>query len=210
MRHRKRRSRLSMMTARRDATMRNMVKALFKYQRIETTLARAKEARRLAEPLITLSKTDNVTARRRAYDILTDRDLVMKLFKEISPLFKDRTSGFTRIIPAGFRRGDGAQMAFLELTEKKFVEKLPKKKREKAKAEELKAKAEAAKPGAAVEEKPKEAKKEEPKIKTISKGKPTFEEEKATEKAKQEKMKVADKRSFMKNLRGLFRKRGDR
>ena len=197
MRHRKRRSKLSMMTARRDATMRNMVKALFKYQRIETTLARAKEARRLAEPLITLSKTDNVTARRRAYDVLTDRDLVAKLFKEIAPLFKDRMSGFTRIIPTGFRRGDGAQMAFLELTEKKIIEKLPKKKKEKSKVEESQ-----------VEEK--EARKEEPKIKTISKGKPTFEEEKAAEKAKQEKLKVADKRSFMKNLRGLFRKRVDR
>ena len=208
MRHRKRRSKLSMMTARRDATMRNMVKALFKYQRIETTLARAKEARRLAEPLITLSKTDNVTARRRAYDVLTDRDLVAKLFNEIAPLFKDRTSGFTRIIPAGFRRGDGAQMAFLELTEKKIVEKLPKKKREKAKAEETKGKAGELAPAA--EEKPKEAKKEESKIKTISKAKPTFDEEKAAEKAKQEKLKVADKRSFMKNLRGLFRKRGDR
>src|SRR3989338_3435715 len=131
MRHGKRRTKLGMKTAQRNATMRNMVKALFKHQRIETTVRRAKEARRLAERLITLSKDDSIAARRRAYSILTDRDLVTKLFKEIAPLFKNRNSGFTRIIPLGFRRGDGANMAFLELTEKKMVEKLPKKKKEK-------------------------------------------------------------------------------
>ena len=94
-------------------------------------LARAKEVRRLAERLITLAKTDTVNARRKAYVVLADRDLVGKLFKEVVPLFKNRTSGYTRIIPLGFRRGDGAQLCFLELTEKKMVEKLPKKKKAK-------------------------------------------------------------------------------
>lgn len=200
-----------MQTARRDATMRNMVKSLLKHQRIETTLARAKVVRRFAEGIITLSKDDSIAARRRAYAFLTDRDLVTRLFKEIAPLFKTRTSGYTRIIPLGFRRGDGATMAILELTEKKIVEKMPKKKKEKAKPEEAKA---ATAVHEEKHEEPKkhkeEHKKEEPRIKAIPKAKPTLEEEKRTEKARSEDKKLADKRGFMKNLRGLFRKRGDR
>ena len=120
-----------MRTSQRKATMKNMVRSLLKYQRIEMILARAKEVRRLAEKLITLAKSDTVFARRRAYSVLGDRDLVMKLFKETVPLFKDRASGYTRIIHLGFRRGDGAELCFLELTEKKMVEKLPKKKKAK-------------------------------------------------------------------------------
>lgn len=205
MRHAKRRSKLSMMTAHRNATMRNMVRSLFKYQKIETTLARAKEARRLAEHLITISKDNTVFARRRVYEVLPDRDLVGKLFKEITPLFKARTSGFTRIIPLGFRRGDGASLAILELTEKKIVEKLSKKKKEKAVSE-----GQGPRGQGQVEEEKKEAKAHEPKAKTISKAKSTLAEEKMQEKAKSEDKKVADKRGFMKNLRGLFRKRGDR
>ncbi len=211
MRHRNQRSRLSMKTAQRNATMRNIVKALFKYQRIELSTARAKVARRLAEHLITLSKTDTVVSRRMAFDILTDRDIVGKLFKEISPLFKNRASGYTRIIPVGFRRGDGAALCLLELTEKNIVEKLPKKKKAKeTKAEE----GQAAKGKGPVEEKKEAAKeehkkKEEPKIKSIPKSKPTLDEEKMKERAKSEDKKLADKRGFMKNLRGLFRKRGD-
>jgi large subunit ribosomal protein L17 len=198
-----------MMGARRNATLKNMVKSLIIHQRIETILARAKEARRVAEPLITLSKTDTVAARQKAFSVLTDRDLVSKLFKEIAPLFKNRTSGYTRIIPLGFRRGDGATMAILELTEKTIVEKKPKKEK-KAKAAE--AKPEIAKePGAGSHEEPrkpaaKEARKEEPK----PKHRPTLEEEKRHEKGKSEEKKMSDQKGFMKNIRGLFRKRGDR
>ena len=217
MRHRKKRSKLSMMTARRNATMINMVSSLFTYQKIETVLARAKEARRLAEKLITLSKDDTVAARRRAYQILSDRDLVGKLFKEIAPLYKSRNSGYTRIIHLGFRRGDGAKMAILELTEKKIVEKLPKKKgKESASApEHKKAAKQAASEGAkkpASEEKgeAKEVKKDEQNIKHIPKSKLSFEDEKRNEKAKSEERKIAGQKGFMKNLRGLFRKRGDR
>ncbi len=198
MRHRKRRTRLSMMGARRNATLKNMVKSLLIHQRITTILARAKEAKRVIEPLITLSKTDSVVARQRAFAVLTDRDLVSKLFKEIAPLFKTRSSGYTRIIPLGFRRGDGATMVIFELTEKTVVEKLPKKKKEKAKEETPKETARAEKESA-------EIKKEEPK-----KHKPTPQEEKAHEKAKSEVKKMADTKGFMKNIRGLFRKRGDR
>ena len=210
MRHRKRRTRLSMMGARRDATLKNMVKSLFTHQKITTTLARAKQAKRVAEPLITLSKTDSVAARQKAFAVLTDRDLVSKLFKEISPLFKARSSGYTRIIPIGFRRGDGATMAILEFTDKTVVEKLPKKKKEKAKIETPKDETEAVKESAAevpekAQEEKKEIKKEEPR-----KHKPTPREEKMHEKAKSEEKKITDNKGFMKNIRGLFRKRGDR
>jgi large subunit ribosomal protein L17 len=203
-----------MMGARRDATLNNMVKSLFRHQRIETTLARAKEARRVAEPLITLSKNDTVSARQRAFAILTDRDLVGKLFKEIAPLYKSRTSGYTRIIHAGFRRGDGATMAILELTDRKIVEKLPRKaKKEKAQAGKPEAKAEKpAAPETATKERPekKQAPKDEQNIKHIPKAKPTLEVEKAREKAKSEEKKISTQQGFMKNIRGLFRKRGDR
>jgi len=204
-----------MMGARRKATLQNMVKSLFEHERIECILARAKEARRVAEPLITLSKTDTVVARRRAYALLGDRDIVGRLFKEIAPLFKSRTSGYTRIIPLGFRRGDGASMSILELTEKTKVEKLPKKKKEKAVVNEPKQAPQAAGETkkavhAAKPEAKKESKKEEPKAKATPRTKPSLAEEKRTEKAKTEDKKITDSRGFMKNIRGLFHKRGDR
>ncbi len=202
------------MTARRNATMINMVTSLFVHQKIVTILARAKEARKLAERLITLSKDDTVAARRRAYQILNDRDVVGKLFKEIGPLCKDRNSGYTRIIQLGFRRGDGAQMAILELTDKKIVEKIPKKKgkaKEEAAAETKKvAKQEARDEAKKTAEEKKEIAKDEHKMKQISKSMPSFDEEKRAEKAKSEERKIAGQKGFMKNLRGLFRKRGDR
>lgn len=211
MRHRKKRSKLGMKTSHRKAALRSLARALIIHQRIEISLARAKAVRQVVEKLITLSKDDTVTARRHAYVVLADRDLVGKLFKEVGPLFKNRTSGYTRIIPTGFRRGDGASMCLLELTERKIIEKLPKKK---AKAEKAHAETQATKGHAPAEEKHedhehKEPKKPESKIKTISKSKPTLAEEKMQEKARSEDKKLADKRGFMKNLRGLFRKRGD-
>ena len=208
MRHRKKRSKLGMMTSHRKATLRNIAKALLKYQRIKISLARAKEVRRLVEHLVTLTKEDTVISRRRAFDILTDRDLVGKLFKETAPLFKNRTSGYTRIIPLGFRRGDGAQLCFLELTEKTMIVKVPKKK--KGKEEKPAAKGQEAKHAAADEkEKPKatdEVKRAKEEHKKEAK---KLETEKMTERAKSEDKKLADKKGFMKNLRGLFRKRGD-
>lgn len=217
MRHRNKRSKLSMMTARRKATMRNMVSSLLTHQKIETVLARAKEVRKLAEKLITLSKNDTVAARRRAYRILSDRDLVGKLFKEIAPLNKNRNSGYTRIVHLGFRRGDGADMAILELTEKKIVEKLPRKKGKESAAPASEQHGRVAKQAAPASEgtkKPaeekKESKKDEQNIKHIPKSKLSFDDEKRAEKAKSEERKIAGQKGFMKNLRGLFRKRGDR
>ena len=212
MRHHKGNKKLGMKTSHRKAFMRNMARNLIKFERIETTAGRAKEARRLVEKLITLTKTDTVFSRRRAYDVLSDRDLVMKLFKDIAPLFSARKSGYTRIIPLGFRRGDGANMVILELTERKIIEKLPKKKKEKAKSpEEPKAKEVVEeKAMEASEAKHKEEMKKEQKTRAVPKSKPTFAEEKRTEKAKSEDKKAASHPNFMKNLRGLFRKRGDR
>jgi len=215
MRHHKGNAKLGMMTSHRKAFMRNMARNLLKHERIQTTKARAKESRKLVEQLITMTKTDSVFSRRRAYDILQDRDLVMKLFKDIAPLFKSRTSGYTRIIPIGFRRGDGADMVILELTERKIIEKLPKKKKEKAKVAEPKDEGAAEEKGdeaKVIETKhhKEEIKKEDQIGKPIPKSKPTFVEEKRAEKARSEEKKIANKPNFMKNLRGLFRKRGDR
>jgi len=207
MRHHKGNRKLGMQTAHRKAFMRNMARNVIKFEKIETTLRRAKESRRIIERLITLTKTDTVFSRRKAYNVLADRDLVMKLFKELGPLFAARQSGFTRIIPLGFRRGDGAPMAILELTDRKIIEKLPKKKKAKAKAElEQSQEKEEVKDEKAAESKHKE----EPRIKAIPKSKPTLAEEKHREQAKSEDKKAASHPNFMKNLRGLFRKRGDR
>jgi len=202
-----------MMTSRRNSTVENMVSSLFTHQRIETILGRAKVVRRLAEKLITMSKDDTVASRRRAYQILNDRDMVGVLFKEIGPLCKNRTSGYTRIIQLGFRRGDGAQMAILELTDRKIVEKISKKK-EKVKAKTVEQSEETKK---VAKQTPREdvkedigEKREESKMKHVAKSKLTLDEEKRTEKAKSEERKISGQRSFMKNLRGLFRKRGDR
>jgi large subunit ribosomal protein L17 len=205
-----------MMSAHRKATLRNMVRSLIKHQKIETIHRRAKEVSRLTDRLITISREDSVLARRKAYSVLCDRDLVAKLFNEIAPLFKNRTSGYTRIIPLGFRRGDGASMAILELTEKTIIQKLPKKAKGKAKAEEAPKKGAAAKgeeqpkkEKAAEEAHAKEEHHKEPKAKTISKGKPSLEEEKRTEKARVEDRKIGDKKKFMTNLRGFFHRKTD-
>jgi large subunit ribosomal protein L17 len=212
MRHRKIHSKLSMMSAHRKATLRNMVRSLIRHQKIETIHRRAKEVSRLTERLITISKDNSVLARRKAYSVLCDRDLVAKLFNEIAPLFKNRTSGYTRIIPLGFRRGDGASMAILELTEKTVVAKLPKKSKAKAKEVESKEaakKAAAAKAEGTGETHAKEEHHKEPKAKTISKSKPSLEDEKRTERVKVEDKKIGDKKKFMSNLRGFFHRKTD-
>lgn len=207
MRHRKRHTKFSMRRSQRIATLRNMVRSLIEHERIETIKARAKEVRRLAESVITLTKDDTVASRRHAFSVLGDRDMVMKLFKETGPLFKSRTSGFTRIIPIGFRKGDGADMVILELTEKTVVvKKEHKKKIKKAEeAEPSKAKGHE-KDEPAREHKPEDAAEHKP----VPKSKPSVAEEKKHEKAKSEDKKAADHRGFMKNIRGIFRKRGDR
>ncbi|HHV37605.1 MAG TPA: 50S ribosomal protein L17 [Candidatus Cloacimonetes bacterium] len=103
--------------------MRNLVKSMIEHGEINTTLAKAKEMRRHVERVVTYGKKDTVHSRRLAYSVLGDRDLVKKLFDEIAPAFADRNGGYTRVIKAGFRRGDNAPMAIIQFVEESAVTK---------------------------------------------------------------------------------------
>jgi len=109
---------LSRKSSQRKALLRNMVTSLFRYERIETTKAKALEVRRKAEKLITRAKVDSVHNRRIVSRYLYDEAVVAKLFKEIAPLFVERQGGYTRILKTGYRLGDAAEMVILELVEK--------------------------------------------------------------------------------------------
>lgn len=115
MRHRKAGRRLGRTTSHRKATMKNLALALFKYNAIETTVAKSKELRIFAEPLITMARKDTVANRRRAFAELRDDTVVAKLFTEIAPAFAERPGGYTRILRLGNRNGDAAPMARIEL-----------------------------------------------------------------------------------------------
>lgn len=120
MRHRKAKGRLSRPEGARRACVRNIVISLFNFEKITTTIAKAKEARRLAERLITLAKLGTLSARRQAISLLgQNRASTQHLFKEIAPRFKNRCGGYTRIIRKGRRSGDNAPLVILELTEQK-------------------------------------------------------------------------------------------
>lgn len=109
---------LSRKGSERKALKRNMVTSLFRYERIETTKAKALEVRKMAEKMITRAKTDSVANRREIAKSIYDEDVVNKLFKEIAPLFAERKGGYTRILKTGYRQGDAAEMVILELVEK--------------------------------------------------------------------------------------------
>jgi len=115
MRHRKAGRKLNRNSSHRKAMFRNMAASLLRHEQIRTTVPKAKELRRVVEPLITLAKDDSVAGRRRAFDRLRDRDLVTKLFNELGPEYKDRNGGYTRILKCGFRDGDNAPMAIVQL-----------------------------------------------------------------------------------------------
>ncbi len=102
-------------SAQRKAMLRNLVTDLFRDERISTTDTRAKEARRVAEKIITLAKRGDLHARRQVLAYVYDEDVVTKLFEEIGPRYSDRNGGYTRIMKLGPRRGDNAEMVFLEL-----------------------------------------------------------------------------------------------
>lgn len=118
MRHQKIRTRLSRNSSLRRATMRDLAKAVLIRQRICTTKEKAKEARKLVDRLIALGKNGTLSAKRRAFALLCDHVLVSRLFNSTASRFNARPGGYTRIIPLGHRRGDNAQLAYLELTEK--------------------------------------------------------------------------------------------
>ena len=117
MRHRKAGRRLGVTTSHRKAMMRNMVTALLEHERIVTTLAKAKEVRRVADNMITLGKRGDLHARRQALSVINDKKVVAKLFSDLRDQYMDRKGGYTRIIQTGNRLGDAAPMAILELVE---------------------------------------------------------------------------------------------
>ena len=117
MRHKKSGRRLGRNSSHRKAMFRNMAASMLKHETIRTTLPKAKELRRVVEPLITLAKEDSVANRRLAFDRLRDKEVVGKLFSEIGPRFKERPGGYLRILKTGSRPGDAAPMAIVMLTE---------------------------------------------------------------------------------------------
>jgi len=118
MRHRESGRKLNRNSSHRKAMFRNMAASLIEHEMIKTTLPKAKELRRIAEPLITMAKIDNVAKRRIAFSRLRDRNIVTKLFNELGPRYKERPGGYLRILKCGFRAGDKAAMAIVELVDR--------------------------------------------------------------------------------------------
>ncbi|MCH2567506.1 MAG: 50S ribosomal protein L17 [Pseudomonadales bacterium] len=118
MRHRKSGRHLNRTSSHRQAMFRNMACSLIEHEMIKTTLPKAKELRRVAEPLITLAKSDSVANRRLAFARTGDKSVVGKLFAEIGPRYAERPGGYTRILKCGYRAGDAAPMAFVELVDR--------------------------------------------------------------------------------------------
>ncbi len=118
MRHGNGLRKLNRTSSHRAAMFRNMANSLIEHEAIKTTVPKAKELRRVVEPMITLAKVDTVANRRLAFDRLRDRDSVTKLFNELGPRFKARPGGYTRILKMGFRVGDNAPMALVELVDR--------------------------------------------------------------------------------------------
>ncbi len=118
MRHRLGLRKLNRTSSHRLAMLRNMANSLLRHEAITTTLPKAKELRRIAEPLITLGKKPSLANRRLAFDRLRDRDIVVKLFDELGPRYQARNGGYLRILKCGFRQGDNAPMAIVELMDR--------------------------------------------------------------------------------------------
>jgi len=117
MRHRKSGRQLNRNSSHRKAMFKNMANSLFDHETIRTTLPKAKELRRVVEPLITKAKIDSVANRRNAFAKLRDDAMVAKLFTQLGPFYKDRPGGYIRILKAGFRTGDKAPMAIVQLVD---------------------------------------------------------------------------------------------
>lgn len=121
MRHLKAGRKLNRTSSHRKAMFKNMMVSLLSHEYIKTTLPKAKELRRFIEPIITLSKNDTLAGRRLAMSRLGDESVVKKLFTELGPRFKSRPGGYTRILKAGFRAGDSAPIAYVELVDRESV-----------------------------------------------------------------------------------------
>jgi large subunit ribosomal protein L17 len=122
MRHRKSGRHLSRTSSHRQAMFRNMSASLLRHELIRTTVPKAKELRRVVEPLITLAKSDSVAKRRLAFSRLRDREMVGKLFAELGPRYQERPGGYVRILKCGYRAGDRAPMALVELVDRPVTE----------------------------------------------------------------------------------------
>ncbi|MDP5057500.1 50S ribosomal protein L17 [Marinomonas hwangdonensis] len=122
MRHRKSGRHLNRTSSHRKAMFKNMAASLFEHEVIKTTLPKAKELRRVAEPLITLAKIDSVANRRLAFARTRSKDAVGKLFTELGPRYQARPGGYIRILKCGFRSGDNAPMAYVELVDRPVAE----------------------------------------------------------------------------------------
>jgi large subunit ribosomal protein L17 len=122
MRHRKSGRQLNRNSSHRNAMFRNMAFSLIKHELIKTTVPKAKELRRVAEPLITMSKSDSVAKRRLAFARLRDKSAVGKLFAELGPRYQARPGGYLRILKCGYRQGDQAPMAYVELVDRPQTE----------------------------------------------------------------------------------------
>jgi large subunit ribosomal protein L17 len=125
MRHRQSGRKLNRDASSRKALFKSMAASLFRHEIIKTTLPKAKELRRVAEPLITMAKADSVSKRRLAFARLRDRDVVTKLFNELGPRYQARPGGYLRILKCGFRAGDKAPMAIVELVDRPEVDAAP-------------------------------------------------------------------------------------
>ena len=122
MRHRKSGRQLNRNSSHRQAMFRNMASSLVRHELIKTTVPKAKELRRVIEPSITLAKTDSVANRRLAFARTRDKEVVGLLFNELGPRYAERPGGYTRIMKCGFRKGDNAPMAYIELVDRPEVE----------------------------------------------------------------------------------------
>ncbi|MCF6235053.1 MAG: 50S ribosomal protein L17 [Gammaproteobacteria bacterium] len=122
MRHRKSARQLGRNSSHRKAMYKNMAVSIMQHEMIKTTLPKAKELRRVVEPLITMAKEDNVAKRRLAFSRLRDKEIVAKLFNELGPRYKDRPGGYLRILKCGYRAGDKAPMAIVELVDRPVAE----------------------------------------------------------------------------------------
>jgi len=122
MRHRNSGRKFCRTSAQQKSMFKNMTTSLIEHELIRTTLPKAKELRRIAEPLITLAKNDSVANRRLAFSRLRSRDAVTKLFNEVGPRYQARPGGYTRILKCGFRPGDAAPMAYIELVDRTVAE----------------------------------------------------------------------------------------
>lgn len=118
MRHRHGLRKLNRTSSHRLAMLRNMTVSLLRHEAIKTTLPKAKELRRVVEPILTLGKTDNLSNKRLAFNRLRDREIVVKLFAELGPRYATRNGGYVRILKMGFRQGDNAPMAYVELVDR--------------------------------------------------------------------------------------------